>query len=155
MDNEDGSQTKLRGRDVDPELYETLLRMDYEMSDVDEVEATVCDAGRGEGEGRGGEGGRGRGDGEGRGGEGGKRGKEGREVRDESEDSDSEEELSKPRNRLSQYDTMSCGYAADGSIRRLPKSVLRYSRERLRDLLNEMFRPQQCRRRSPMAFKYR
>lgn len=97
--NEDGSHTKLRGRDADHELYETLLRMDYEMSDLDEEETTEGEGGR--------------------------------------------VKLPKPPNRLSKYDRFSCGYAADGSIRRLPKSLLRYSKERLRNLLNEMFRPQQ------------
>jgi hypothetical protein len=130
VDNEDGSQRKLRGRDADPDLYEMLLRMDYDESDSDEVEATVGEVGRAEG--REEERRRGSGDGEGRGGRGGgKREKGGR---------DSEEELPKPRNRLSKYNTMSCGYAADGSIRRLPKSVLRYSKESLLSLLDEVLR---------------
>ena len=80
-----------------------------------------------------------------RGGEGGREGLESR---------DREEELPKYRNRLSQYDTLSCGYAADGSVRRLPKSLLRYSKEKLLDLLDEIFNPRPNKRRSPMAFKY-
>lgn len=41
------------------------------------------------------------------------------------------EGMSKEQQRRRKYSTMSCGYAPDGSIRRLPKKQLRYSRESL------------------------
>ena len=132
VDAEDGSQMKYRGYDVDPELYETLLRMDYEDSESDGEKTAVSEGGRGS--------------------EGRRRGKEEREGRDIN---DKDEIFAKYRNILSQYDTLSCGYAADGSVRRLPKGVLRYSKEKLFDLLDEIFKPRLNKRRSPMSFKYR
>lgn len=59
-------------------------------------------------------------------------------------DSCDEEDLvgmSKEQQMRRKYSTMSCGYAPDGSTRRLPKKQLRYSRESLIATLNTMIRP--------------
>ena len=126
---EDGRQRKVRGHEADAQLNETLLRMDYDDSDGDEVKGAVSEGEQGR---RGSDGGR-----------------EGREI------CDNEVDPSEYSNRLSRYDTLSCGYAADGSIRRLPKSLLRYSKKKLLDLLDEMFNPPLNKRRPSMSFKYR
>ena len=119
VDYENGRQSKVRGHEADATLNETLLRMDYDDSDSDEVKGVVSERVQGR---RGSDGGR-------------------------------EVDPSKCRNRLSQYDTLSCGYADDGSIRRLPKSLLRYSKRKLLDVLDSMFNPQLNKRRSSMSFK--
>ena len=58
--------------------------------------------------------------------------------------SDSEEDvvgISEDAQRRRKYSTMSCGFADDGTLRRLPKKELRYSRQNLKAMLEIMYKP--------------
>lgn len=89
-----GVKQTLRGKDVDPGLYETILRLGHQDSDSGS----------------------------------------------DSDDEEADAEWSE-RRRLRQYNTVSCGYAADGTVRRLPKNLLRFSSSKLKALLEDMISP--------------
>ena len=94
--DQDGVRQTLRGKDADPGLYETILRLGHHDSD----------SGSGE--------------------------------------DDEEEEANAEwfeRRRLRQYQTVSCGYAADGTVRRLPKHLLKFSSAKLKAMLEDMISP--------------
>lgn len=60
---------------------------------------------------------------------------------DSSGEEELEEDVREDQQKRRQRSTMPCGYAIDGSIRRLPKRQLRYSRESLKAMLNKMIVP--------------
>jgi hypothetical protein len=94
--DQDGVRQTLRGKDADPGLYETILRLGNHDSDSG------------------------------------------------SDEDDEEAEASAERferRRLRQYQTVSCGYAADGTVRRLPKNLLKFSSAKLKALLEDMISP--------------
>lgn len=96
VNDQDGVRQTLRGKDADPGLYETILRLGYH------------DYNSGSDE--------------------------------DNEEGGARLERSENR-RLRQYNTVSCGYAPDGTVRRLSKNRLRFTSAKLKTLLDNMISP--------------